>query len=166
MIYLEGPAPHIPDWNGRGRRPTHLKAQSEAIRVDQWASEQPDTAWRRIELREGEKGTLEAQYLHTRAAGICWSGGRLVHAKYRTTAYPMRHLKRHCRGWCKCRHSVSLSNTVFVRQSVNAAWPTIKYADGMHGIITWLWSCWQRSSWSSKKCRAAANDQCYPSMTW
>jgi len=42
-----------------------LKAQSEAIRVDQWASEQPDTAWRRIKLREGEKGTLEAQYLHT-----------------------------------------------------------------------------------------------------
>lgn len=65
MIYLEDPAPHIPDWNGRGRRPTHLKAQSEAIRVDQWASEQPDTAWQRIKLREGEKGALEAQYLHT-----------------------------------------------------------------------------------------------------
>ena len=43
-----------------------MKAQSEAIRVDQWASEQPDTAWRRIKLREGEKGALEAQYLHTR----------------------------------------------------------------------------------------------------
>lgn len=57
--------PHIPVWNGRGRQPKQLKAQSEAIRVDQWASEQPDTAWRRIRLRDGEKGKLEAQYLHT-----------------------------------------------------------------------------------------------------
>jgi len=75
MIYLEDPAPHIPDWNGRGRRPTHLKAQSEATRVDQWASEQPDTAWRRIDLREGEKGMLEAQYLHTRV--WVWDGTEL-----------------------------------------------------------------------------------------
>ena len=56
MIYLEDPAPHIPDWNGRGKRPTHLEAESKAIRVDQWASEQPGTAWHRIKLREGEKG--------------------------------------------------------------------------------------------------------------
>jgi len=59
MIYLEDPAPHIPDWNGGGRRPTHLRAKSEAIRVDQWASEQSDTAWRRIKLREGEKARLK-----------------------------------------------------------------------------------------------------------
>lgn len=64
MIYREDPMPHIPVWNGRGRQPKQLKAQSEAIRVDQWASEQPDTAWRRIRLRDGEKGELGAQYLH------------------------------------------------------------------------------------------------------
>lgn len=61
MIYREDPMPHIPVWNGRGRQPKQLKAQSEAIRVDQWASEQPDTIWRRTRLRDGEKGKLEAQ---------------------------------------------------------------------------------------------------------
>ena len=64
MIYLEDPMPSIPAWDGRGRQPKRLKAQSEAIRVDQWVSEQPDAVWRRIKLREGEKGMLEAEYLH------------------------------------------------------------------------------------------------------
>ena len=48
MIYREDPASHILDWNDRGRQPKHLKAQCDAIRVDQWVSEQPDIAWRRI----------------------------------------------------------------------------------------------------------------------
>ncbi|MCP5245120.1 MAG: IS701 family transposase [Burkholderiales bacterium] len=72
MVYLEDPMPCIPAWNGRGRQPKHLKAQSEAIRVDQWVSEQPDTVWRRIKLREGEKGILEAEYLH--ALVWVWDG--------------------------------------------------------------------------------------------
>jgi len=72
MIYREDPMPHIPVWNGRGRQPKQLKAQSEAIRVDQWASEQSVTAWRRIRLRDGEKGELEAQYLH--ASVWVWDG--------------------------------------------------------------------------------------------
>ncbi|MCP5241831.1 MAG: transposase [Burkholderiales bacterium] len=45
----------------------------------------------------------------------------------------------------------------------NAAWPIIKYAGGMHSIITWRWSCWQRYSWSSKRCLGASNGRCYPS---
>lgn len=64
-IYLEDPVPTVPKWNGRGRQPKQLKAQSEALRVDQWASSQPDVAWRRLSLRKGEKGTLKAEYLHT-----------------------------------------------------------------------------------------------------
>ena len=42
------------------------------MRVDQWASEQPDKAWQRIRLREGEKGTLEAEYLY--ALVWAWDG--------------------------------------------------------------------------------------------
>ncbi|SER58438.1 DDE superfamily endonuclease, partial [Nitrosomonas sp. Nm51] len=38
VIYLEDPKPGIPVWNGRGRQPKQLKAQNEAIRVDQWTS--------------------------------------------------------------------------------------------------------------------------------
>lgn len=93
MIYREDPMPHIPVWNGRGRQPKQLKAQSEAIRVDQWASEQPDTAWRRIRLRDGEKGKLEARNIFMRLygygtaarnshiAGTCWSGGKSAQAQ-------------------------------------------------------------------------------------
>jgi len=72
MIYCEDTMPHIPAWNGRGRQPKQLKAQNEAIRVDQWASAQPDAAWLRLSLREGEKGTLKAEYLH--ALVWIWDG--------------------------------------------------------------------------------------------
>ena len=65
MIYLQDPEPKIPDWKGRGKRPKLLKAQCDAIRVDQWASEQPKEDWQRLTLREGEKGDLTAEYLHT-----------------------------------------------------------------------------------------------------
>ena len=71
-IYLEDPKPVIPSWNGRGKQPRKLKAQSEAMRVDQWASTQPDTAWQRLNLREGEKGTRQAEHLH--ALVWIWDG--------------------------------------------------------------------------------------------
>ncbi len=64
MICLQDPEPKIPDWKGRGKRPKHLKAQCDAMRVDQWASEQSAKAWQRLTLREGEKGDLTAEYLH------------------------------------------------------------------------------------------------------
>ena len=65
MIYLQDPAPKVPDWKGRGKRPKQLKAQYDAVRVEQWASEQPKEAWQHLTLREGEKGDLTAEYLHT-----------------------------------------------------------------------------------------------------
>jgi len=34
------------------------------MRVDQWAIEQSTKAWKRLTLREGEKGDLTAEYLH------------------------------------------------------------------------------------------------------
>ena len=72
MVYHEDPKPGIPTWNGHGKQPKHLKAQSSPIRVDQWVSKQPDTAWWRVQLREGEKGALEAEYLH--ALVWVWNG--------------------------------------------------------------------------------------------
>ncbi len=35
MICLQDPEPKIPDLKGRGKRPKHLKAQCDAMRVDQ-----------------------------------------------------------------------------------------------------------------------------------
>ena len=79
-IYLQNPEPKVPTWKGRGKRPQQLKAQCTSIRVDQWAAEQPERAWQRLALREGEKGGLTAEYLHTHvwvwdgieAKAHCW----------------------------------------------------------------------------------------------
>lgn len=65
-VYLQDPAPQVPAWSGRGRRPLHPQAQSGPVRVDHWAAAQPADAWQRLCLREGEKGQLVAEYLHTR----------------------------------------------------------------------------------------------------
>lgn len=71
-IYLQDPDPRVPEWTGRGKRPVHRQAQSEALRVDRWAAEQPLEAWQRLTLREGEKGLLAADYLHARV--WVWDG--------------------------------------------------------------------------------------------
>jgi SRSO17 transposase len=79
-VYLQDPAPQVPAWSGRGRRPQHPQAQSVPLRVDHWAAAQPADAWQRLCLRGGEKGQLVAEYLHTRvwvwdnspAQARCW----------------------------------------------------------------------------------------------
>ena len=48
--------------------------------MDQWAASQPADAWQRLSLRAGEKGFIQAEYLHARVwvwdghetAGRCW----------------------------------------------------------------------------------------------
>ena len=65
-IYLQDPAPQVPAWSGRGRRPRHPQAQAAAVRVDHWVAAQPADAWQRLCLRGGEKGPLVAEYLQTR----------------------------------------------------------------------------------------------------
>lgn len=79
-LYLDNPDPQVPLWSGRGKRPVPLKAQSDPVRVDRWAAEQPPEAWQRLTLRGGEKGRLVADYLHARvwvwdgteAQARCW----------------------------------------------------------------------------------------------
>jgi len=43
-IYLEDPAPHVPEKKGRGRTPTQLVAAAPSMRVDKWIAEQPEDA--------------------------------------------------------------------------------------------------------------------------
>jgi SRSO17 transposase len=63
-LYLHDPEPKVPARKGRGKQPQHLKAQGASIRVAKWATEQPERAWQRLTLRDGEKGMLTAEYLH------------------------------------------------------------------------------------------------------
>lgn len=66
-VYLEDPRPVIPvSPPGRGRKRTRPVTQSEKVRVDKWIKAQPDSAWRRITLRDNTKGQLQVEVLHQR----------------------------------------------------------------------------------------------------
>jgi SRSO17 transposase len=71
-IYRHDPDPQLPEWSGHGRKPSHRKPQCASQRVDQWVAEQIPDAWHRLTLREGEKGLLMADYLHTQV--WVWDG--------------------------------------------------------------------------------------------
>lgn len=49
-----------------GRILTHLKSDSPAVRVDQWARDQPDTAWERLKVRASDQGWVEVNYVAQR----------------------------------------------------------------------------------------------------
>ncbi len=71
-LYLADPKPALSARVGRGRPSTALTTDEVAMRVDAWASAQPDAAWQRLSLREGEKGEILAEYLHGRV--WVWDG--------------------------------------------------------------------------------------------
>ena len=66
-IFLEDPKPTVKKKKGkRGKKPTKLEANAPAIRVDQWLSEQPDEAWKRVKVRDSSRGELEVDVVHRR----------------------------------------------------------------------------------------------------
>lgn len=66
-IYLEDPDPIVPPpKSNKGRKPSKLKAQSTAIRIDEWAAKQPEDNWQRIHVRDTTKGKLLVDILHKR----------------------------------------------------------------------------------------------------
>lgn len=72
-IYLNDPAPAVPDRSSpRGRAPSRLQAQTAPLTVTAWAAAQPASRWRRMSVREGEKGMVVADYLKQRV--WLWDG--------------------------------------------------------------------------------------------
>ena len=66
-IFLEDPKPTVKKKKGKGgKTPTKLEANAPAIRVDQWLSEQPDEAWKRVKVRDSSRGELEVDVVHRR----------------------------------------------------------------------------------------------------
>ena len=65
-IWLDDPAPYRPATTSRGRPASIRRTDRPALTVAKWAAQQPVSAWKRIKLRQGEKGTLKAEYLHAR----------------------------------------------------------------------------------------------------
>lgn len=64
-IWPQAPWPHQ-----QGKRPgktlLHPKPSHPSERVDQWASNQPDTAWQRLKVRNCDQGWVEVSYLAER----------------------------------------------------------------------------------------------------
>ena len=65
-IWMDDPAPYRPATTSRGRPASIRRTDRPALTVAEWAAQQPVSAWKRIKLRQGEKGTLKAEYLHAR----------------------------------------------------------------------------------------------------
>ena len=64
------PLPNRPATTSRGRPASIRRTDRPALTVAEWAAQQPVSAWKRIKLRQGEKGTLKAEYLHARVMGM------------------------------------------------------------------------------------------------
>ena len=72
-LYLEDPRPAVPETSpARGRPRSRLQAQTACSRVDQWVSEQQETDWQRMTLRDSSKGKLCIEVLHRRV--WLWDG--------------------------------------------------------------------------------------------
>lgn len=73
LIYLADPAPAVPARRSlRGKAPSRPQAQTASLTVDEWAGAQPACRWRRLAVREGEKGEVVADYLKQRV--WLWDG--------------------------------------------------------------------------------------------
>jgi len=72
-IYLSDPAPAVPERQSlKGRAPNRLQAQTPSLTVTAWANAQAPSRWRRLSVREGEKGEVIADYLKQRV--WLWDG--------------------------------------------------------------------------------------------
>ena len=64
-IYIEDPSPYLPERKSKkGRKPTELKSDAEPLQVKKWVERQPESAWRRITVRDTTKGKLVVDILH------------------------------------------------------------------------------------------------------
>jgi len=82
LIFLEDPHPAIPErTSARGRKPTSPVTQTPSSRVDEWVASQPESAWKRMNLRQSAKGRKYVDVIHQlvwlwdnkEAAAHCWN---------------------------------------------------------------------------------------------
>lgn len=77
-VWREHPWPHC-----EGKRPgstlKHPRPSHPGQRVDQWAGEQPEGEWRRLKIRDSDRGWVEVSYL----SGRVWvNEGERVHCRW------------------------------------------------------------------------------------
>ena len=119
-IWLDDPAPYRPATTSRGRH------RSAALTVAEWAAQQPVSAWKRIKLRQGEKGTLKAEYLHARV--WAWDRKEETAREHRADASTFIPSGTHAR--------LPRARLPGGQERVGQ----IRCVAGMPGIATWRWS--------------------------
>lgn len=73
IVYRGDPSPFLPERrSSKGRAPTRLQAQRLPLTVSAWAELQLPSCWRRLSVRDGEKGAVVADYLTGRV--WVWDG--------------------------------------------------------------------------------------------
>jgi SRSO17 transposase len=60
----------LPEYSGRGRHP-----KNPFVRLDDWAGTVPESAWTRVEVRDGEKGPLVIEVVKRRVRARTETGG-------------------------------------------------------------------------------------------
>ena len=69
QVWLKRPEVHIPEWQGRGRRPTRLRLRNpseKAIPVRDIVAQIPQQAWTRATIKEGSKGPIVCDFAFLR----------------------------------------------------------------------------------------------------
>ena len=72
-VWLQRPATAIPDWSGRGRKPTQLRlveGESTAQSIKEIASDLPSQAWSLHVIKEGSQGPLVAEFAALRVVAV------------------------------------------------------------------------------------------------
>ena len=86
-----------PEYSGRGKYP-----KNPFMRVDRWCSVQPESAWKSIEVRDGEKGPLTVDVLKCRVQARTPTGG--------TGLEEVLFITRECQADKTFKHDYYLSN--------------------------------------------------------
>jgi SRSO17 transposase len=69
LVWRSRPEVYLPDWKGRGRRPTRLKLRQpddRPLEVRQLVAALPPTAWLRATIKEGSQGPLVCDFAFLR----------------------------------------------------------------------------------------------------
>jgi len=143
-IYLENPQPPLAErTEPRGRAPKMLRAQADVQTVTAWAQAQPESAWRRLSVRAGEKGDVVAEYLSCRV--FVWDGkapqARRWHLLVRREIGGKK--LKFCFANAKPQASLCrLASTQADRHSVERAFEDAKSTCGMAGYQARGWQAW------------------------
>jgi SRSO17 transposase len=98
-IHLKQPDFLVPEYGGRGRKPTKIQPTTDSIRVDEWAKRQPANAWKKQTVREGTKKTIVYEFLAVRA----W----LYDAAHNTLKKWWLIVRRDIQNKSECKYSIS-----------------------------------------------------------